>query len=161
MRKIVWEYGSIERNLDEMRELGRQSWEENVITKNFDVTAEYDLYDDFFYACEQNGILGVMIGRDPETQELVGMYVAILTPWLFCRNIMMSSEVVWYIRRDYATKSNFLDFLRAVETANAEWGADFVGITLQDKGNVDRVRESMRRQEYVLTNLFLLKKVGG
>ena len=158
MREIDWEYGSIANDLEEMRELGAEFWPETTQAQAFDV--EYNLSDDFFSLCEERGILGVLLGRDPETRELVGIYVAILTPWIFCRHLTMSSEVVWFIRRDYMSKQNVIEFLRAAESANAKWGADYVGITMHDIGNVDRARETMKRQGYVMSNLFFLKQVG-
>jgi len=159
MTQIDWEYGSIENDLEDMRELGRYAWSENAITRNFDVNADYNLYDDYFALCEQRGILKVLVGRDRETRELVGMYAAILAPWMFCRHLTVSSEIVWYIRQDYMNKGNVSKFFRAAEVANAEWGADYMNMTIVDRGNVDRAREKMRKNGYIMTNLSFIKEI--
>ncbi len=157
MRHIEWREGSVSRDIEEIKAFAAQFWPQTVQAQTFGVP--FNLFDDLFLHGENTGSVGVLLGRCPGTGALVGIYVALITPWIHSQNFIHSDEVVWFIHKRYMTKTHLKHFLAEVEQANKRWGVDYFNITLHDIGDIESGRNLFESQGYKMTNLSFMKGV--
>jgi len=152
---IVYDYGSID-DYSDVVTLCKTWWEDSSFYKNTGMEFIPD-YNQFKSLDDDNSLF-VITGR--VKGKLVACYVAVISPYIFNSSVMMASEVVWCLDKEYQKGREVFGLLNAIETGLTNSNIDMFNLNLPvEEGKKSLAEYLTRKKNYWKQDISIMKNL--
>lgn len=151
---MTFKTADFETDLKTMIDVCGKWWKDSLFFKSYAI--EYNVNVELFRSLFLSGVFIYSIGYQDD--KAISVYAGVKTPYMFNSSIMVLTEVVWCVDKDYRSYKNVLELLKQVDLLAEQNEIDIYSLAVSNTEQFEPLKRLLPRRGYILMDNMFIKR---